>query len=229
MIAGRLRWRTVGAKLPPRDRCSRPFTFRHGALVLTEAGTTRRASMHLVRGEAGLAEFDRGGLEVLDATLAAFAARLRSENHTLKRALDRSAPVQRHRQRVFGRDSAPRAAVAGDAHVAARATTTSRGSSRPRGRRSRTWTERLRARGGQEFPGEGDGVPRGNGGARPIRQAVSRVRNAGAAHPLRRQRDELLRALPDGRQLLADRALSRLLERTGRGRSTTSSDEVGGG
>jgi formamidopyrimidine-DNA glycosylase len=56
-------------------------------LVLTEAGTARRASMHLVRGEEALRQFDRGGLEVLSATLAEFAARLRSENHTLKRAL----------------------------------------------------------------------------------------------------------------------------------------------
>ena len=56
-------------------------------LVLTEAGTARRASMHLVRGEAGLRDFDRGGLEVLSATLEEFSTRLTSENHTLKRAL----------------------------------------------------------------------------------------------------------------------------------------------
>ena len=87
MIAGRLRWRSVGAKLPPKGSILATFHFPNGVLVLTEAGTTRRASMHLVRGEAGLAEFDRGGLEVLDATLAEFEARLRSENHTLKRAL----------------------------------------------------------------------------------------------------------------------------------------------
>src|SRR5665213_675783 len=87
MIAGRLRWRSVGAKLPPKGSILATFHFPNGVLVLTEAGTTRRASMHLVRGEAGLAEFDRGGLEVLDAALAEFEARLRSENHTLKRAL----------------------------------------------------------------------------------------------------------------------------------------------
>jgi formamidopyrimidine-DNA glycosylase len=56
-------------------------------LLLTEAGTKRRASMHLVRGEAALSEFERGGLEVLDADLTAFQDRLTSENHTLKRAL----------------------------------------------------------------------------------------------------------------------------------------------
>ncbi|MGH7621138.1 MAG: Fpg/Nei family DNA glycosylase, partial [Gemmatimonadaceae bacterium] len=87
MIAGRLRWRTVGAKLPPKGSILATFHFPNGVLVLTEAGTTRRASMHLVRGEEGLRAHDRGGLEVLDATLAQFGERLRSENHTLKRSL----------------------------------------------------------------------------------------------------------------------------------------------
>jgi formamidopyrimidine-DNA glycosylase len=87
MIAGRLKWREVGAKMPPKGSTLASLHFPTGVLVLTEAGTTRRASMHLVRGEAGLREFDRGGLEVLSATLAEFSTRLRSENHTLKRAL----------------------------------------------------------------------------------------------------------------------------------------------
>jgi formamidopyrimidine-DNA glycosylase len=63
------------------------FEFSHGSLQLTEAGSKRRASLHLVAGRKGLAEFERGGLEVLDADLSTFAERLRSENHTLKRAL----------------------------------------------------------------------------------------------------------------------------------------------
>ena len=87
MIAGRLKWRAPGAKLPPKGSILATFQFPTGVLVLTEAGTTRRASMHLVRGVKGLREFDRGGLEVLGATLAEFSARLRSENHTLKRAM----------------------------------------------------------------------------------------------------------------------------------------------
>jgi formamidopyrimidine-DNA glycosylase len=87
MIAGRLKWRAVGGKLPPKGSILAAFHFPTGVLVLTEAGTTRRASMHLVRGEEGLREFDRGGLEVLGASLAEFSARLTSENHTLKRAL----------------------------------------------------------------------------------------------------------------------------------------------
>ena len=87
MIAGRLRWRAPAAKLPPKGSILAKLVFASGVLVLTEAGTTRRASMHLVRGEDALRQFDRGGLEVLGAPLAEFAARLRSENHTLKRAL----------------------------------------------------------------------------------------------------------------------------------------------
>jgi formamidopyrimidine-DNA glycosylase len=86
MIAGRLHWHDRMPKLN-RRRALVAFEFEPGALVLTEAGTKRRASLHFVRGEAALAQFDRGGLEVLDATRAAFATRLRSENHTVKRAL----------------------------------------------------------------------------------------------------------------------------------------------
>jgi formamidopyrimidine-DNA glycosylase len=87
MIAGRLRWRAPAAKLPPKGSILAKLVFANGVLVLTEAGTARRASMHLVRGEDALRQFDRGGLEVLSATLAEFAVRLTSENHTLKRAL----------------------------------------------------------------------------------------------------------------------------------------------
>jgi formamidopyrimidine-DNA glycosylase len=86
MIAGRLRWRPPGKKLPGKLALA-AIELEEGTLFLSEAGSTRRASVHLVVGEAALAQFDRGGLEVLDAPLDAFAGRLRSENHTLKRAL----------------------------------------------------------------------------------------------------------------------------------------------
>jgi formamidopyrimidine-DNA glycosylase len=86
MIAGRLRWRTDGKTLGGKLVLA-SFVFPRGTLYLTEAGTTRRASIHVVADEAGLAAFDRGGLEPLEATPAAFAERLRSERHTLKRAL----------------------------------------------------------------------------------------------------------------------------------------------
>jgi formamidopyrimidine-DNA glycosylase len=86
MIAGRLRWRAPGGK-PPGNPALAAFTFPTGTLVLTEAGSKRRASIHLVAGAPSLAQFDRGGLEVLDSDLAEFAARLRQERHTLKRSL----------------------------------------------------------------------------------------------------------------------------------------------
>lgn len=86
MRAGRLRWLAPGAKLPGKMALA-ALDFDTGSLVFTEAGTRRRASMHLVEGDAALVAFDAGGLEVLDADLAAFTARLRSENHTLKRSL----------------------------------------------------------------------------------------------------------------------------------------------
>jgi formamidopyrimidine-DNA glycosylase len=86
MIAGRLHWKSAGAK-PPGKIGLAAFDFSSGTLVLTEAGTKRRAALYLVRGEAGLREHDPGGLEVLDTDLAAFRAVLARENHTLKRAL----------------------------------------------------------------------------------------------------------------------------------------------
>ncbi|HEY0996759.1 MAG TPA: DNA-formamidopyrimidine glycosylase family protein [Gemmatimonadaceae bacterium] len=86
MIAGRLRWRPLAKPLKGKLVLA-TLEFPHGRLHLTEAGSTRRASVHLVRGRAALADFDRGGLEPLEATRDAFAARLRAENHTLKRAL----------------------------------------------------------------------------------------------------------------------------------------------
>ncbi|HET9635766.1 MAG TPA: DNA-formamidopyrimidine glycosylase family protein [Gemmatimonadaceae bacterium] len=86
MIAGRLRWQPGGAKVPGKLGLA-AFDFPNGTLILTEAGSKRRASLWLVRGEAALEQFARGGLEVLDATLAEFKERLTNENHTLKRSL----------------------------------------------------------------------------------------------------------------------------------------------
>jgi len=86
MIAGRLHWIPAGKKgLKKSDLAA--FGFPNGWLTLTEAGSKRRASLSLVHGRDAIATIDRGGLEVLDATPEQFAARLRSENHTLKRSL----------------------------------------------------------------------------------------------------------------------------------------------
>ncbi|HZQ45048.1 MAG TPA: DNA-formamidopyrimidine glycosylase family protein [Acidobacteriaceae bacterium] len=89
MIAGRLHWRELtGArpKLGGRNNLA-SFDFPSGSLVLTEAGAKRRASLHLVQGEAALAALDPGGLDIFSLSLEAFRAALTAENHTLKRAL----------------------------------------------------------------------------------------------------------------------------------------------
>jgi len=86
MIAGRLHWKRPGTPLKGRNQLA-ALDFDTGSLVLTEAGTKRRAAIHLVKGHEGCAELDRGGLDPLTIPEAEFRGRLCSENHTLKRAL----------------------------------------------------------------------------------------------------------------------------------------------
>jgi formamidopyrimidine-DNA glycosylase len=86
MIAGRFRWYPLGKKAGGKLVLA-VFEFPDGLLFLTEAGTKRRASIHLVAGKDALQQFERGGLEVLESDLQSFTRRLRSENHTLKRSL----------------------------------------------------------------------------------------------------------------------------------------------
>ena len=86
MIAGRFQWKDKGARIPGKLGLA-AFDFPTGTLLLTEAGSKKRASLYLVQGETALASFDRGALEVLDSSLADFRSALTKENHTLKRAL----------------------------------------------------------------------------------------------------------------------------------------------
>ena len=86
MIAGRLHWKPAGAPIPRRAGLA-AFDFPNGTLLLTEAGSKHRASLHVVRGREALAAHDRGGLDVLTATLEQFREALVRESHTLKRAL----------------------------------------------------------------------------------------------------------------------------------------------
>ena len=86
MVAGRLRWRARGAAIP-RKLGLAAFDFSSGTLVLTEAGSIKRAALHLAAGPSGLREHDRGGLEPLEADVGEFRAALTRENHTLKRSL----------------------------------------------------------------------------------------------------------------------------------------------
>jgi formamidopyrimidine-DNA glycosylase len=86
MIAGRFRWKPAGATIPGKVGLL-ALDFEHGTLLMTEAGTKKQASLHVVTGRDALAQHDPGGLEVLQADLAAFRAALQRDNHTLKRAL----------------------------------------------------------------------------------------------------------------------------------------------
>ena len=86
MIAGRFHWKGAAAKVPKKFGLA-AFDFPLGTLLLTEVGAKKRASLHLVRGEAAIREHERGGLEVLDADLSSFREALTRENHTLKRTL----------------------------------------------------------------------------------------------------------------------------------------------
>jgi formamidopyrimidine-DNA glycosylase len=218
MIAGRLRWLDPGAKVPGRiglaafdwSRPGEPAT-PGGTLVVTEAGTTRRASLHVVRGEAGLDEHDRGGIDPLTADLAAFREQLTRENRTLKRALTdprrlagignafsdeilhtaRLSPVRRTRDL----DDAEVVAL----HAATRAVLS-------------TWVARLREETGEGFPREvtafrpGFAVHGKYGQPCPeCATAVQRIRYAA------NETNYCPRCQTGGR-VLADRSLSRLLK-----------------
>jgi formamidopyrimidine-DNA glycosylase len=86
MIAGRLHWKKAGVKLAARNQLA-AFDFDEGTLLLTEAGTERRASIHIARGDEGLTALDPGGIDVFSASVEDFSRALRRENHTLKRVL----------------------------------------------------------------------------------------------------------------------------------------------
>ncbi len=209
MIAGRLRWLAPGAKPPGRIALA-SFEFAEGQLVLTEAGSKRRASLHLVRSADGLASFDRGGLEPLQTDLAAFAARLRSENHTLKRALtdprlfsgigNAYSDEILHRAKLSPLQQTARLPDADVArlHEAVQAVLVE-------------WTGRLRAEAGERFPEkvtafrEGMAVHGRFGEPCPVCGApVQRIRYAG------NETNYCARCQTGGR-VLADRSLSRLL------------------
>ena len=99
MIAGRLRWRDRGTRIPQKLGLA-AFDFSSGTLLMTEAGSIKRAALHLVAGRDGLREHDRGGIEVLTSDLDAFRDALLLENHTLKRSLtDPRLSSPRHRRR----------------------------------------------------------------------------------------------------------------------------------
>jgi formamidopyrimidine-DNA glycosylase len=211
MIAGRLHWYEPGARVPRTRNVLASFVFPNGTLTLTEAGTQKRASLHLVRGAAALREFERGGIEPLESTLDAFATRLRGENHTVKRALtdprlfsgigNAYSDEILHRARLSPVKLTSRLT---DAEIAAlfHATQVS----------LRDWTELLRAQTGDGFPEKVTAfrpemaVHGKYGQPCPVcGTAVQRIRYAA------NETDYCPRCQTEGR-LLADRALSRLLK-----------------
>lgn len=210
MIAGRLRWLPVG-KAPPKRLGLAALEFVAGTLVLTEAGTTRRASLSLVRGAENLAQIDRGGLDVFEVDAHAFTERLRSENHTLKRALtdprlfdgigNAYSDEILHRARLSpvaltGRITDANALILYNAARAA----------------LREWTDRLRAETGDKFPERVTAFRPEMAVHGKYRQPcpvcgtpVQRIRYAS------NETDYCARCQTGGK-LLADRALSRLLK-----------------
>jgi formamidopyrimidine-DNA glycosylase len=210
MNAGRLRWAPPGGRAPGRIGLA-AFDFPAGSVLLTEAGTRRRASIHLVRGREVLADFARGGVEPLEAGVAEFADRLRLESHTLKRALTdprlfsgignaysdeilhraRLSPLQLTRR--LSDDDVARL------HQATVAVLTE-------------WTDRLRATAGAGFPEkvtafrEGMAVHGRYGQPCPVCGGpVQRIRYA-------ENETNYCPACQTGGRLLADRGLSRLLK-----------------
>jgi formamidopyrimidine-DNA glycosylase len=210
MVAGRLHWKKPDAALGGRVDLA-AFDFDHGSLVLTEAGTTKRASLHLVRGAGALAEFDRGGLEPLTATRDAFAERLRSESHTVKRSLTDprlfSGIGNAYSDEILHRARLSPVKLTGrlteqevdDLYAATHAVLTE-------------WTDRLRTQAGDAFPEKVTAfrpemaVHGRYGEPCPVcATAVQRIRYAS------NETNYCARCQTEGK-LLADRALSRLLK-----------------
>lgn len=210
MIAGRLHWFPPGVAVAKRPALAR-FEFSSGTLTLTEAGTKRRASLHVVQGEDGLRAQDPGGMEVLGSSLSEFAKRLCSENHTLKRALTdpklfsgignaysdeilhaaRLSPIALTSRLDDAAVARLHAAIHEQLH---------------------RWTDRLRRQAGGEFPEKvtafRDGMSVHGRFRQPCpvcRTPVQRIRYAD------NETNYCARCQTDGR-LLADRALSRLLK-----------------
>ena len=209
MIAGRLHWRERGVKVA-RPRGLAAFDFPNGSVLLTEAGSKKRASLHVVRGAAGLRSLDPGGLEVLEADLAEFGRALTAENHTLKRALTDPRSFS-------GIGNAYSDEILFEARLSPVALTQKLSAEQVRDlydaarRTLLNWAERLRSEAGGDFPEKVTAFRGGmavhgryNQPCLRCRAKIQRIRYA----------DNETNYCPNcqtGGKLLADRALSRLL------------------
>jgi formamidopyrimidine-DNA glycosylase len=212
MVAGRLRWLARNAKPPGRITLA-AFEFPSGQLVLTEAGTKRRASLHLVQGKAGVDAMDPGGLDVMNADRAAFAARLKSENHTLKRALTDprlySGIGNAYSDEILHRAQLSPVALTSalDEAGVARLYEATRST-------LADWTERLRVEAGDEFPEKvtafRDGMAVHGRYRQPCPVCGSPVQRIVYAE---NEANYCARCQTGGR-ILADRSLSRLLHKS---------------
>ncbi len=209
----------TGAPLPGKLGLA-AFDFAEGTLMLTEAGSKKRASLHVVarRGGAGAARSRRDGSLDGDARGISRSA-APGEPHAEARA-DRS----RISSAASATPTPTRSCITPQLSPVKLTPSADRRRVRPPAHATRTvlrrWTDRCCAqRDRRRVPGEGHRVPAGDGRARPVRQALPGLRRAGAAHRLRRQRDQLLPALPDRRQDPGRSLALRLLKSTGRGRS----------
>ncbi len=209
MIAGRLHWRERGAKVA-RPRGLAAFDFANATLLLTEAGSKKRASLHLIAGEENLRSLDPGGLEVLDADLDHFSAALQSENHTLKRAL--TDP------RMFsGIGNAYSDEILWEARLSPMQLTQKMTPEQIEqlyaGTRSmlQTWVERLRAETGDKFPEKVTAFREDMAVHGKYKQKCPRC--GGVIQRIRHAANEANYCphCQTGDKLLADRALSRLL------------------
>ncbi len=210
MIAGRLRWRGAGKAVPKKLGLA-AFDFENGTLLFTEAGSKKRASLHVAAGRDALAQHDRGGLEVLDASLEQFQEALRRENHTLKRAL--TDP------RLFsGIGNAYSDEILHAARLSPLQLTRNLDDDeverlyRQTGAVMQTWIDRLRVEVGSGFPEKvtafRDGMAVHGRFGEPCPACGSRVQRIVYA---RTEVNYCARCQTEGR-LLADRALSRLLK-----------------
>jgi formamidopyrimidine-DNA glycosylase len=209
MIAGRLRWRERGARIPPKVGLA-AFDFPPGTLLLTEASTRKRASLSVVRGKAALQALDPGGLEPLEADLGAFASALRRENHTVKRALTDPRVLSgignaysdeilwRARLSPVRLTSALTAEEMTRLHAATQATL-------------REWTERLALETGEDFPEKvtafRDGMAVHGRYRQPCPACAAPVQRIAYAE----NEANYCARCQTGGKLLADRSLSRLM------------------
>ncbi len=188
--------------------------------MLTEAGSKRRASLYVVRGEEGLLSLDPGGVEIFSTDLEGFRAALTLENRTLKRALTDprliSGVGNAYSDEILHAAQLSPITLTHKLNAdewerlfaATRSTLT-------------LWMDRLGAEAAKRLSGESHSLPSGDGRARSLQSALSAVRREGAAHSLCRQRDQLLRALPDRRQgTCRPQSVAAAWDPIGRARST---------